>query len=60
VVLNPQWVFGLAQNVQQVIIRKEEEAGKCKSFSVQIVVQTLLDTVNLVIVLLQVLKKPCL
>lgn len=45
-ILNSQWVLGLAQDVQQIIIRQKEKAGERKSLRVQIIVQTLLNTID--------------
>ena len=56
VVLNSQRILGLTQNMQQVIVWKEEETRERQSLSVKVIVQTFLNAVDLVIALLEMLK----
>lgn len=44
--LHRQRVLGLAQDLQQLIIGEEEEAGKCQALGLQVVRQTLRYTVS--------------
>ncbi len=59
-VLNAKWIFGLTENMKEVIIREKEKPWKSHSFGVQIVIQTLLDPLNHLVALLEILKESCL
>lgn len=39
--LHCQWVLGLAQYLEQLIIRQEEEAGKCQTLGLKVIRQAL-------------------
>ena len=47
--LNSGWVLGFGQNLQQLVIRQEEEASKEKTLLLQIVVQALLNVFQKVV-----------
>lgn len=56
-VLHPERVLSLTENVQQVIVAQKEEPGEGEALGVKVVIQALLNTVNGLIALLQVLVK---
>ena len=44
--LNAQWVFGLTQYLQQLVIGQEIEARESQAFCLQVVIQALLNLQN--------------
>lgn len=55
-ILHSNWVLGLGQNVEQIVIRQEEEAREEQLFGVQILVKLFLHVFDRFIAVFQVLE----